>query len=40
MSRLKYKVVLGLFLTFTAITASGCTFPVTIDCGAGVVCTP
>lgn len=40
MSGLKYKFVLGAILTFTAITASGCTFPVTIDCGAGVVCTP
>lgn len=32
MSGLKYKLVLGLMLTFTAITASGCTTPITIDC--------
>lgn len=40
MSGLKYKLVLGLMLTFTAITASGCTFPLTIDCGPGLTCTP
>lgn len=40
MSGLKYKVVLGLLLTFTAVTASGCTFPLTIDCGPNFTCTP
>lgn len=40
MSGLKYKVVLGLLLTFTALTASGCTVPLTIDCGPGLTCVP
>ncbi len=43
MSRLKYKVVLGLVLAFTATAASGCTVPLTIDCATaatGVTCTP
>ncbi|WP_269432114.1 hypothetical protein [Mycobacterium nebraskense] len=40
MSRLKYKLVLGLVLAFTATAASGCTFPVTIDCGPNLTCTP
>lgn len=40
MSRLKYKVAVGLVLAFAATTASGCTFPVTINCGPGLTCTP
>lgn len=32
MSRLKYKLVLGIVLAATAITTSACTTPVTIDC--------
>lgn len=44
MSRLKYKVVLGLVLAFTALTSSGCTVPVTISCTAGgvtgITCVP
>lgn len=39
MSGLKYKVVLGIILTFTAIAASGCTTPITIDCGPDLTCT-
>lgn len=42
MSRLKYKVVLGLVLGFTALTSSGCTLP-TITCTSGttgITCTP
>lgn len=39
MSRLKYKVALGLILAATAMTASGCMVPVTIDC-APAVCVP
>lgn len=40
MSGLKYKVALGLILTFTAVTASSCMVPLTIDCGPNLVCTP
>jgi hypothetical protein len=39
MSRLKYKVVLGLFLAATALTASGCTLPLTVDCTPVATCT-
>lgn len=39
MSGLKYKVVLGLLLTFTALTASGCTLPLTVDCAPVATCT-
>ncbi|WP_269454966.1 hypothetical protein [Mycobacterium scrofulaceum] len=42
MSRLKYKVVLGLVLAATALTSSGCTIP-TFSCTGGitgVTCTP
>lgn len=35
MSGLKYKFVLGLFLAATALTASGCTVPLTVDCSPG-----
>lgn len=43
MSRLKYKVVLGLVLAATALASSGCTIPLTIDCATaatGVTCSP
>lgn len=43
MSRVKYKVVLGLILAATALTSSGCTIPLTIDCSTaatGITCSP
>ncbi|WAJ42712.1 hypothetical protein OK015_15660 [Mycobacterium sp. Aquia_216] len=41
MSRLSSKIVVAVILGFTALTASGCTFPVTIDPGSsGIVITP
>lgn len=42
MSRMKYKVALGLILAATALTSSGCTVPLTIDCSTattGITCT-
>lgn len=42
MSRLKYKVVLGLVLGFTALASSGC-MPISITCTGtvtGISCTP
>ena len=37
MSRLSSKIVVVVILGFTALTASGCTFPVTIDGAPGFV---
>ena len=39
MSRLSSKVIIAVVLGFTALTASGCTVPVTVSCGT-FTCVP
>jgi len=39
MSRFSSKVIIAVVLGFTALTASGCTVPLTVSCGS-LTCVP